>query len=418
MFGRLTTLSIVSLMFVSTFAVESPLSLRTAESLAVASDPKVKSISAEISAMRELAEASSDLPDTQVRLGLLNFPFEGGNFSTEAMTQFAFGVRQMIPPRGQRGAMQEIYNARALEKEHLLHARQNDIRLAVREAWLEAHYQNNAVMHLQESYEHFEDLVAISQSLYSVGTHSQEDVLLAQVNLSRMDDQLLQTRQHQEEAYAKLGYLLHTKSSFQVGEELPNWTIETPIEELKVQLLNHSETLAVLARSTQHEAAQDLVNSSRNPTWAIDLGYGLRDGSTNTFKPRSDVISLSISFSLPMLRKEGRDHRLQSASLLRAAALEDRTLLLREMEYQLDVAFSRWNTLSERLGLYTEDLTQQISELANTTLTSYQNKTTELTEAIARYIEEIEHLLAVQKLKVDRLKVWAKVDWLTEGGAL
>ena len=417
MSGRFITLSIASLMYISTLAFESPLSLSTAESIAITNDPKVKAINAEVSAIRELVEASTDLPDTQVRLGLLNFPFEEGSFSTEAMTQFAFGVRQMIPPRGQRSAMQEIYRAHALEKEHLIKARQNDVKLAVREAWLEAYYHDHAVDHLQETYEHFEDLVSISQSLYSVGTHKQEDVLLAQVNLLRMDDRLLQTRQQQEEAYAKLGYLLNTKANFQVGEELPNWAIETPIEELKVQLLNHSETLAVFSRSTQYEANMDLVSSSKNPTWAIDLGYGLRDGSTNTVKPRSDVISLSISFSLPILRNEGRNHRLQSASLLRSAALEDRTLLLRDMEYQLDVAFSRWNTLSERLGLYTEHINQQIRELAKATLTSYQNKTTELTEAIARYIEEIEHLLAIQKLQVDRLKTWAKIDWLTEGKA-
>ena len=412
---RLILYSLILLICALTQAIETPLTLDTAEEIAITGDPKIKAIAAEIAAMHKLQSASAELPDPQVRVGLLNFPFENSSFSSEAMTQLSVGLRQTIPPRGQRAASQEIYSKRADEKSYLLTARQNDIRLEVRLAWLESYFQDHAIVRLQESYEHFEDLVDIAQSLYSVGTHNQEDVLLAQVNLLRMDERLIQAEQQREEAYTQLSRLLNTEPNFKIAEGLPKWTIDSSIENLKVLLLNHPETRAIFARSEQHDARQDLVASSRNPSWAIDLGYGLRDGEFSADEPRSDVVSLSVSFSVPMLRNKGRTQRLQSEIFLQTSELENRTLLLRDMEYQLSVAYSRWSSLTDRLNLYNESLNQQIRELATATLTSYQNKNTELAEVIARYIEEIEHLLAVVRLQVERLKIWAKIDWLTAG---
>ncbi|MFQ5610135.1 MAG: TolC family protein, partial [Woeseiaceae bacterium] len=117
-----------------------PLTIGTAEDLALENEPGGEAIQAKASALREQAVAAGKLPDPTLRIGLANFPIEDGGFSTEGMTQAQLGIRQVIP----RGKARELRSERLLyladNADAGSEARSRAVLEAARSEWLEYYY--------------------------------------------------------------------------------------------------------------------------------------------------------------------------------------------------------------------------------------------------------------------------------------
>ncbi len=391
------------------------LSLAQAEEIALTEEPQVVSFNIQAHAFDEIAESSMSLPDVQIRSGLLNFPLQHGGFQTEGMTQLSFGVRQNIPPKGQRTALFQKNEHLAEEKRELARDRRQDVLLDVRHAWLEAYYQDRAVMLIVDSRGLFVDLVEIATSLYSVGKRNQNDVFQAELELLRLDDHLTHTKQLQREAYLRLGQLLGQEVTIPVTDDLPDWNSVPELNHLKESLRTHPKLAAIDAKKSADGAQRRYEASNLNPKWAIDLGYSFRDGKLPSGESRSDFISASVSVSLPLWSRESLRRKMSAASLRADSKTQSSISVLRDLHYELTTAHTRWNTLSDRVKMYDDQLIQQSSDNAQATLGLYRNEGVGLSEVARSYIDQINTQLAYQRLIVDRLKVYAKIDSLVDG---
>lgn len=400
------------------FAVNSEevesLSLSEAEEIALADEPRVESLITQAEAYDDIAESSMSLPDLQLRSGLLNFPIQHGGFTSEGMTQLSFGVRQNIPPAGQRLALFQKNEHLAQEKREQARDRHLDILLAVRNAWLEAYYQDKAVMLVVDSRELFVDLVDIATSLYSVGERNQNDVVQAEMELSRLDDHLTHAKQSRREAYIRLGQLLGRTVSTSVEDKLPDWNSIPELDELTNSLRTHPKLEAIGAKKSADVAQRRVEEAGLNPKWAFDLGYSYRDGELPNGESRADFLSASVSVSLPLWNRESQRRKMSAASLRAESKTQSGISVLRDLHYELAVAHSRWSTLSGRVKLYEDQLNQQAGENAKATLGLYRNEAVGLSEVARSYIDQINTRLSYERLLVDRLKACAKIDSLVD----
>lgn len=388
------------------------LSLEQAEKLALADAPQVESLNIQADALDEIAESSKSLPDVQFRTGLLNFPLQHGGFQTEGMTQMSVGIRQNIPPLGQRLALVQKNKHLANEKREQSRDKHLDVRLAVRIAWLEANYQDRAVELVEDSRKLFEDLVDIATSLYSVGKRNQNDVLQAELELMRLDDDLSHARQVRHEAYVRLSRLLGREMTISVEEELPDWHSVANLERLLQGLNSHPRLALIDARKGADLAQRSYEASNLNPKWTVDLGYGYRDGELPNGDSRADFISASVSVSLPLWSRESQHRKMSAASLRANSATQSGISVLRELRYELSLAHSQWSTLTDRVKLYEEQLIAQSNANAQATLGLYRNEVIGLSDVARSYIDQINTQLSYQRLLVDRLKAWARIDSL------
>lgn len=392
------------------------LTLSQAEELVVDQDRELSALASSMQQFNELGRGSRALPAPQVRIGLMNFPIEHGGFQTEAMTQINVGVRQNIPPKGQRRAHERMFENRTLEMMRQYRARENDNVYAVRIAWLEAYYQDEALQLLEATNPLLQDLVEIAQSRYSVGEQQQQDVLHAELKLFEFNDRLEQARQWQRESYSKLWRLIgNPQSSIKVAGELPDWS-ETPTqEEIETYLVDHSLVQQFDAEAASLEAAKTVEETHLRPAWSINIGYGYRDGALPSQRPRSDLLSASVGFSLPIVNSSGPKHRIRGLTS-QISAVEDRqALLLQDLTTEAEIAVSRWESLTTRLEVYEESIKSHAQELASVALVAYKNKTAELSDVTQSLIAEIDTSTAHLRLVIDRLQTWAKIDWLVEG---
>ena len=183
-----------------------------------------------------------------MRIGLANFPIEGGGFSTEGMTQAQLGLRQVFPRA--RSPMADRFQGQAEALTFDADARRREVLAAVRFAWLETYYAQQAEALLTEKRPFFADLVTTTESLYSVGRKSQHDVLRAELELSRLDDRLLEIHRTREESRAMLSRWLGNDAYRPLAMSLPAWSELPSLEQLRAGLETHPALAAADAAET------------------------------------------------------------------------------------------------------------------------------------------------------------------------
>ena len=90
----------------------------------------------------------------------------------------------------------------------------------------------------------FEDLVATTESLYSVGRNTRQDVLRAELELSRLDDRLIDIERHEAVARARLREWIGPAAGRPLVAELPAWNAVPVIDDLLERLEDHPELRA------------------------------------------------------------------------------------------------------------------------------------------------------------------------------
>lgn len=384
-----------------------PLTIAEAERLATAAEPGIAALLARSTAASEHAVAAEQLPDPTLRIGVNNFPISGGSFSTEGMTQAQLGYRQAFPRSRARELAGETMRAQGDALVQLAEARRRDVVYEVRRAWLEVYYTEQAWVLVNESRPFFDDLVTITRSMYGVGRKSQHDVLRAELELSRLDDRLIEIGRQRAEAQAVLSRWLGDDARRPVAATMPRWGKAPDIETLRTALASHPSVAAAKATITSSEAAIGKAEEDKRPGWALDVGYGYRDGFLPSGEPRSDFVTLGVTVDLPFFGEKRQDRRLAAALSERSAARETKAELEARLSSELEAAYAGWSELSRRLALYEDRILAQSRGQAQAALLAYQSDAGDFANVMRSYIDELNTRLDHIRLKVDRAQSYA-----------
>jgi outer membrane protein TolC len=388
------------------------LSLAEAERQALDQEPGQRSLSTPASALDAEAAAAGALPAPQVRLGLNNYPIERGDFSTEGMTSAGLTFRQTFP----RGEVRALRGARlAWESSAARHAaetRREETRLKVRQDWLTLYLGQRAEELLEATRPLFRDLLEVTRSLYAVGRKNQQDVLRAELELGRLEEQLIEARGQQRQARAALAQWIGDLADLPLPEALPELPTVADLASLEQALQTHPRLRASDARLAAQAADIDLAAEQRKPAWALDLGYAYRDGELPDGQPRSDFVTLGVTVDLPFLRRNALDSRLTAALETRHAGEWQREALRRELEGLLYVTHARWIELGERLALYENGILAQASATAQAARLAYQADTADFADVMRAAIDALDARLEYLRLQVEQARSQAVLAYL------
>lgn len=384
-----------------------PLTMAEAEDLALAAEPGRLALEAQAAALNERAIVAGELPDPMLRVGLNNFPLESGGFSTEGMTQVMVGYRQAFPAGKTRSFSFEKFGRLADSMNENAVTRGRNVRTATQKAWLELYFLDNAEDLIHESRPLFSDLAEITRSLYSVGRKNQQDVLRAELELSRLDDRLIDIERRRARARASLAEWIGDEASRPVATNFPRWTSIPAMSDLQQGLSQHPAVLAADAKVGASEAGVRIADERSKPNWALDVGYGYREGNLPSGEPRSDLITVGVTVGLPFFNKKSVDSTLTAALHERSAARSSKLRLERELGRQLDAEHAQWQELTRRLALYDTEILTQAKDQADAALLAYQSDAGDFADVMRASIgylnTRIEHL----RLSVDRAQSYS-----------
>jgi outer membrane protein TolC len=401
------------LLAVATSALgDTELSLAEAERLALTDEPGKRALEARAEALGGEARAASALPAPSLRLGLNNYPIERGDFSTEGMTSAGLTYRQAFPPGDVRQLRRARFDWEASAARSRGAARGEDVRLQVREHWLDLYLGERSEALLTETRPLFGDLLQVTRSLYAVGRKTQQDVLRAQLELGQLEDRLIEAQRRQSRARAQLSRWTGPIDARPVSATLPDLPEIPDPATLERALVQHPRLQAAEASLEARGRAVELAEAERSPGWALDLGYAYRDGELPDGQPRSDFVTVGVSLELPFLRRQALDSQLQAALASRDALAWDREALRREFNAMLAVELAQWEELGRRIDLFETDILRQAGANAEAAKLAYQSDAADFADVMRAAIDELNTRLEHLRLQVERARSQAMLAYL------
>lgn len=356
-------------LFGSLAAAAEPISLEQAVAEVIRHNPKLKALRAEALAKRHRPPQAGALPDPQLFFRAMNLPVESFATGREPMSQLQFGVAQKFPFPGklslkERAALFEAEIAQQLFLEAQLKTIAETKRL-----WWQLFALDRSLEKLEEAKTLLEQFLRVAETRYRVGRGLQQDVLLAQLELSRLADREVELLRRRRDLETQLNVLLDRPATSRI--ELPRAVkVSTPRrldQEVLQKEASQRRPLLQVARLEigRAEALLKLARRDLYPDITLSAAYGVR----SEFR---DFVTLGVSLNLPLYagRKQLR------AISERARAKESRYHNLREVWRQvtseIEAALSDYQRTQERLRLLETTLLPQARQTVASMLAAYQ----------------------------------------------
>ncbi|GAB60555.1 TolC family protein [Rheinheimera nanhaiensis] len=400
-----------------------PLKLEQAVALAVDADPWLTGSQFTQEALNDEAIAAATLPDPRMSLMAGNFPVDSFDINQEGMTQLSVGISQMFP-RGDSLSLTRRQKQQLAEQHPLLRLdRRAKVGATVSQLWLEVFKAQESIRLIEQDRALFEQLVDAAKAGYSsaLGRARQQDVIRAQLELTRLEDRLTMLRQQQQAAQKRLTEWIGAPATAPLAPVLPTQSLSRPLsvptikqssEHTRYEWIRHHPALRALdQRIDATQTGVDLAKQKYKPEWGLTAQYGYRDNDPMG-RDRADLFSVGVTFDLPLFTGNRQDKEVSAAVNRTEAIKTEKHLLGRRLMAELETASVQLARLDERQALYADQLLPQMAEQAEASLTAYNNDDGDFAEAVRARIAELNAKVDALAIAVDRQKTIAQINYL------
>jgi len=353
----------------------SALSLSTAVEVALSGNPSLATMRSRAEAMAAIPSQVGTLPDPKLSLNALNLPVDTFNQGQEGMTQMQVGISQTFPFPGKLGLREEAadYEAQAAGSEV------DETRLwlvhSVKNSWWQLLYLDKALDIVLENQVLLREFVEIAQTKYTVGKGLQQDVLLSQLELSRLLDQEVRLRGMRRNEEARLNALLnwptvqHLTLSGTSDFKLPVLLKETDLH--KQAEVDRPLLIAQRNHINAARSRVDLAEKEYYPDFNVGAAYGFRSGQNNGVD-RPDFATLLFSMNLPIYTSSKQDKAVDQRSselMQQNYKLQD---TLEQVREEISRAMADYKRAGEQVLLYKGGIIPQARQTVDSMLAGYQ----------------------------------------------
>ncbi len=354
-----------------------PMSLHEAEKTALGANAGLAASRAHASAMAAIPPQVGSLPDPSLSFDAVNLPVDTFATAQENMTQLRLGLSQKIPFPGKLRLRSEA--ARLLASSAAMDTAETRLRLLrnVRIRWWNLFYLDRALEIVERNEDLLRQFITIAQTKYKVGKGLQQDVLLAQLELSKLLDIEIRLKGSRRDEEARLNALLnrptnlHIRLPSRVKETLPPLPSETKLHQWALE----SRPL-LAARRDRVKAAKkqvDLAELDYYPDFKIKGAWGFRGGNNPVNnQPRPDFATLGISLNLPIYTATKQDRELEQ----RKAEVAREEFALRDTQEavwsEASNALADYLRAREQASLFKTGIIPQANQTVASMLAGYQ----------------------------------------------
>jgi len=391
-----------------------PLSLERATSIALEHNPGLAQITARAHALAEVPTQVGTLPDPVLSLKALNLPNDTYSVSQEAMTQRQIGIIISLPFPGKLDLREQTAHLEAKAAVFDVDEARLLLLKNVRIVWWNLFYLHRSMPIVQHNQELLRQFVKIAETKYKTGQGMQSDVLLAQVELSKLLDIEISLQASLYTQQASLNALLNQPASTPVvlpeqkDESLP----AAPAAERLHQLALQSRPALAAKRLTQQAAHTRVALAKKNyyPDFKLGAAYGLRSGNNPNGSARADFTSLTLSMSLPFFTSKKQDSALaqrKAEVLQQQYGLQDS---IAQVDAEIEQALADYLAAKERTSLFKTGIIPQASQTTAAMLAAYQVNKVDVLNLLRSQITLFDYETQYWKALSSGWQAWARLE--------
>ena len=396
---------------VSTDAIA--LNLQQAEQLAIQSDPSIESFKATSRSFVDESVADDTLPDPKLRFGAVNVPVDTFDLEQEQMTQIKLGIQQDFP----RGDVLSIKQKQSQYLSRAAMSMADDVQLKivrdVRETYLNLFYEIRAYQIIRETRKLFSELVKITESNYAAGRVNQQDVVLAGLELSRLDDRSTKIQSREESYRAELEQWIGDVAWNSLSTDFPALPELPQQVDLNKVIPAHPLIRAESAKVDASKQLTEMARQSYKPGWSLLFDYGFRSGDNPDGTERSDFATAIVSLDIPLFTGNRQDKTVSANQQKISSARYVKDDQLRKLKKLYEKNQHLWVRLGEREQLYKTSLLTAAENNSKVSLKAYQSGVSEFDTLMRAQITELDVRLEDLRVRVDRAAAQARLLYIT-----
>ncbi len=392
--------------------VPDPLSLEWCLERAAQANPRIAMDSASAEAAGERIGPAGALDDPRISYEASNIPVGDFDFSSTPLSGNQLGLKQKLPFPGLLSNRRAAARAGATAAEWQLEDRRLRVAATVERAWAEFGFTQRALAITDRNIDFLRQLTRVAETKYSVGTGLQQDVLRAQVELTRLLNERLARVASISRAEAALAKLLDLPPDLELprteglAEQAPLPTLSDLLSRVEAQ----SPLLKGLDdRIVEAERLQRVAKFEGYPDFDLGVGYRIRRNVSGDAVDGDDFVSAGVTMRLPVNRRKWQARVAERGALTRRARAEYRSV--RAALY--DVLRSRFASLQQadsEVDLVGAGLIPQARQSLESTRSGYEVDKVDFLSLIDSQVSLLEAELRLERAFADRRSAFAAVE--------
>jgi outer membrane protein TolC len=364
---------------VSSGALVPALTLDEIERIALAENPEIHVAARKVSMAEAHVPTTGKLDDPQLMLRNWQVPLNKPWDYNAAQNMLM--LSQSLPGPGKRALQTTIANSDVTEAKDESELVRLRIRVQVRKAFFDLLLAQEELRIHDQHVDIARQAIEAARIKYTVGKVPQQDVLKAQLAMTRLEEHMIRFDRDAEVARAQMNTLLgrdpatpiRVEGDFGVGAELP---AGKRLEQLSLQ--SRPDLLEAQAAAEKSRQEQSLANKAFVPDFNIAGGYMLMPTGNN---PRNNYM-IEGSVTLPWLNRRKHDAEI-SKSTVKVTEQDAEVAAMRNAALgQIDEALAEARAAQRLARIYHDSLAPQAEATLHAAVIAYENNQTDLLDLL------------------------------------
>lgn len=397
-------------------AQNSVLSAAEAVKTAVSENPGLAEMQARFRAMSEIPSQIGTLPDPVVSFGAMNFPTDSFDRDQEPMTQLQVGISQAFPFPGKLNLREEAAEFDAQAAFYTADEMRLMLIANVQQKWWQIFYLDRAIDTIRSNQVLLKQFIDVAKTKYETGKGLQQDVLLAQLEQSKLIDKNIQIQALRSNQAILLNTMMNLRANAEVS--LPrtvNKSLPTILNEHRLYQLAAIHRPIIKQREQTVAASEsrlDLAKRNEYPDFNVAVNYGNRSG--NNPMPmsgsRSDFVSVMVGIKVPLYsgRKQSKAIRQKSSELEKNhyAVLDEKG----RVSAEISTAVIDYRRAGEQMSLFGSGIVPQARQTVQSMLAGYQVSKVDFLNLVRSQITLLNYELQYWKSLSEAKQALAKIQ--------
>lgn len=335
---------------------------------ALTNNPRIKTQVHRTEAVQKRIPQAGAWMDPKLSFSIMNFPISEFSFDLEPMTQKQVTLMQQIPFPGLTGIKESIATYESEIANFGIDEVKSSIKKDVSLVYHEISYLDKAIEITQKNKQLLKTFYTIAAKKYEVGKGLQQDVLKAQVEISKITDKLISFNKKRNVYAAELNANLNRPANSSINElnEIQYRIISVDFDRLQ-ETASTSRPLLKIVRTeiAKNESNLKLSQKQYWPNFDVGVAYSQRDN-------RRDFFSAQFSINLPVWQNRKQDKRVEESALLLQAVERKYENFKNVINSQISSQLSLIQESDERLLLLKNVIIPQATQSLTSAISGYE----------------------------------------------
>lgn len=381
---------------------------------------EIQSLESYLAKLKEEIPLAGSLADPRIGIGILNLPVDTFRFDKEPMTKKELFIAQKIPWFGKLSLKTQVAVLKANRQEAILTAKRLELARQIATTYFELGFVATSQEINARLTGMVDQILRVAETGYTAGRGLQQDILLAQVELSKLLDEKIILEKKRRTLEDRINELLNRKSFIPVK---PPREIIWPdpilnVKELQARALKQNPWIKVRKAEVNQAGLEiELALKDYWPDMDFKVAYGQRD-EDKTGRDLDDFISASVVMNIPLWKNSRQDKRLAAARKSYQSAMKSCQNLIESLPHKVDALTAEVSYTQNSYRLMADALIVQAEQWAQSSMAAYKVGKVEFATMISAWMQLLRLELQAEKYLFNIYQKLAELEEVIGGPIL